>query len=105
MVEGDYGALVRARPAAAWRETLAVLATFSAPEQWGELCGALAAKLDAAGERHAAMLCHVCACNVDGAIAHWGAPGALSGAVNAGGALPRPETLIMSHKGQVMPLW
>lgn len=68
MVEGDYGSLVRTRPVGAWRESLAVLATFSTPEQWTDLCDALAARLKAAGMQHEALLCYICACECMAAL-------------------------------------
>lgn len=45
MVESDYSTLVKSRPISAWRETLAVLATYTNSEQWMQLCDALAARL------------------------------------------------------------
>jgi hypothetical protein len=49
----------------AWRETLAVLATFTGPDQWASLCDALASRLGQTGMAHAASLCYICAGNVD----------------------------------------
>jgi hypothetical protein len=71
MVENDYAALVKSRPVAQWKETLAVLATYTAPEQWATLCDALAARLAQAGMNHAASLCYICAGNVDQTVAYW----------------------------------
>jgi hypothetical protein len=84
MVEGDYLQLVKSRPVGQWRETLAVLATYSAPEAWASLCDALAGRLAGAGLHHAASLCYICAGNVDQAVAYWvRAGGAGGGAVDA----------------------
>jgi protein transport protein SEC31 len=61
MVDGDYMSLVKTRPVAQWRETLAVLATYTHAEQWAQLCDALAARLAQTGMHHAATLCYICA--------------------------------------------
>jgi protein transport protein SEC31 len=65
MVDGDYMSLVKTRPVAQWRETLAVLATYTGPDQWASLCDALASRLGQTGMAHAASLCYICAGNVD----------------------------------------
>lgn len=61
MVDGDYMSLVKTRPVAQWRETLAVLATYTTADQWSALCDALAARLAQTGMHHAATLCYICA--------------------------------------------
>ncbi|KAF6262154.1 hypothetical protein COO60DRAFT_1470516 [Scenedesmus sp. NREL 46B-D3] len=71
MVDGDYMSLVKTRPVAQWRETLAVLATYTGADQWAGLCDALAARLGQTGMAHAASLCYICAGNVDQAVAYW----------------------------------
>lgn len=71
MVDGDYLSLIKTRPVATWKETLAVLATYTGPEQWSVLCDALASRLAHAGMQHAASLCYICAGNVDNAVAYW----------------------------------
>jgi len=71
MVDGDYMSLVKTRPVAQWRETLAVLATYTHAEQWAQLCDALAARLAQTGMQHAATLCYICAGNVDQAVSYW----------------------------------
>jgi protein transport protein SEC31 len=65
MVDGDYMSLVKTRPVAQWRETLAVLATYTGSDQWASLCDALASRLGQTGMAHAASLCYICAGNVD----------------------------------------
>lgn len=71
MMENDYMALVKTRPVARWKETLAVLATYTGSDQWATLCEALADRLAAAGQQHAASLCYICAGSVDKAVAYW----------------------------------
>ncbi len=85
MVDSDYAALVTRRPVAQWRETLAVLATYTGAEQWAGLCDALASRLAHAGMHHAASLCYVCAGNVDQAVAYWAK--AVSAAAAANGSV------------------
>lgn len=98
MVENDYAALVKSRPVAQWKETLAVLATYTAPEQWVTLCDALAARLAQAGMNHAASLCYICAGNVDQAVAYWTkASQAATAAVGALQVGPAVASHIMSH--------
>lgn len=65
MVDGDYMSLVKTRPVGQWRETLAVLATYTGADQWASLCDALASRLAQTGMAHAASLCYICAGNVD----------------------------------------
>jgi protein transport protein SEC31 len=63
--------LVKARPVSAWRETLAMLCTYAPGEEWGPLAEVLAEGLASSGDHRAAMLCHICAGNVDAAIKYW----------------------------------
>ncbi|GFH08887.1 WD_REPEATS_REGION domain-containing protein, partial [Haematococcus lacustris] len=105
-VEGDFEALVRSRPVGQWRETLALLATYtqqdSSPqppppvavavpqEDWTRLCDLLASRLSLAGQHHAASLCYICAGNVEAVVAYWarslaGAAGGAAGLHREGG--------------------
>jgi protein transport protein SEC31 len=70
-VSNDLGELVKTRPLAKWRETLAILCTYAPAEEWGALAGVLAGRLESAGNGHAASLCHICAGDVDAAVTHW----------------------------------
>jgi protein transport protein SEC31 len=95
VLDGDLHAFVKSRPVAQWRETLAALATFAGPEQWGVTCEVLAARLAAAGNAHAACLCRVVALDVDGAVAHWARTlqqaQAQHAQATAGGKAPAPD--------------
>ena len=71
IVSDDLGALVKSRPLAKWRETLAILCTYAPAEDWGTLAGVLAGRLADAGDAHASTLCHICAGDVDAAVRHW----------------------------------
>ena len=62
---------MRTRPVGQWRETLALLATYTAQEDWATLCDSLAQRLSAAAMHHAASLCYICAGNLDQAVAFW----------------------------------
>tara|TARA_Y100001954_G_scaffold207869_1_gene231743 strand:+ start:555 stop:4292 length:3738 start_codon:yes stop_codon:yes gene_type:complete len=63
--------LVKARPVSAWRETLAMLCTYAPSEEWGPLAEVLAESLASSGDHNAAMLCYICAGNVDASIKYW----------------------------------
>jgi protein transport protein SEC31 len=71
VVSEDLEALVKSRPLAKWRETLAILCTYAPAESWGTLAGVLAGRLADAGNFHASTLCHICAGDVDSAVQHW----------------------------------
>ncbi|KAF8071322.1 SEC31B [Scenedesmus sp. PABB004] len=88
MVDGDYMSLVKTRPVGQWRETLAVLATYTGADQWAGLCDALASRLGQTGMLHAASLCYICAGNVDQAVSYW------SRAVRGGGGVEALQGVI-----------
>ncbi|ESQ43725.1 hypothetical protein EUTSA_v10005758mg [Eutrema salsugineum] len=71
MVDNDLTSLINKRSHKFWKETLALLCTFSQGEQWTSLCDALALKLMAAGNTLAAVLCYICAGNVDRTVEIW----------------------------------
>ena len=63
--------LVESEPITNWRETLAILCTYSDAKAWDDLSLKLAEKLQAANMPHEASLCRVCAGDVDNAVKHW----------------------------------
>ena len=63
--------LVKRRPLAEWRETLAILLSYASADEWPDLCDALARRLAAEGSAHAATLAWICAGNVDQTIQMW----------------------------------
>ncbi|CAN6931388.1 hypothetical protein Bca4012_100162 [Brassica carinata] len=71
MVNNDLTSLVHTRSHKYWKETLALLCTFAQGEQWSSLCDVLASKLMAAGNTLAAVLCYICAGNVDRTVEIW----------------------------------
>ncbi|XP_013591687.1 PREDICTED: protein transport protein SEC31 homolog B-like isoform X1 [Brassica oleracea var. oleracea] len=71
MVNNDLTGLVHTRSHKYWKETLALLCTFAQGEQWSSLCDVLASKLMAAGNTLAAVLCYICAGNVDRTVEIW----------------------------------
>uniref|UniRef100_A0A1J3JSN5 Protein transport protein SEC31-like protein B n=1 Tax=Noccaea caerulescens TaxID=107243 RepID=A0A1J3JSN5_NOCCA len=71
MVNNDLTSLVYTRSLKFWKETLALLCTFAQGEQWTSLCDVLASKLMAAGNTLAAVLCYICAGNVDSTVEIW----------------------------------
>ena len=66
-----HAGLVKSRPPNAWKETLAILTSYSSGEEWASLCDALARRLAAAGNSHAATLAWICAGDVDSTIRVW----------------------------------
>eukprot|EP00955_Chlamydomonas_euryale_P026916 283423-Chlamydomonas_euryale.AAC.2 len=91
-MDSDWAGLVKTRPVSAWRETLALLATYSSADEWAGLCDQLARRLAASGQAHAASLCYVCAGNVDAAVSHWG--GALAAASGGDAAVAAMQGVI-----------
>ncbi|KAJ7547293.1 hypothetical protein O6H91_08G078700 [Diphasiastrum complanatum] len=71
VVNNDLKRLISSRPLTDWKETLALLCTYAQSEDWTLLSDALAARLDSAGETHAATLCYICAGNIDRAVEIW----------------------------------
>ena len=54
-----------------WKESLAVISTYGRTEDFPKFCVALAEKLNGAGKADAAVLCHICAGNVEAASLYW----------------------------------
>ncbi|KAF3576252.1 hypothetical protein DY000_02031818 [Brassica cretica] len=71
MVNNDLTSLIYTRSHKFWKETLALLCTFAQGEQWATLCDVLASKLMDAGNTLAAVLCYICAGNVDRTVEIW----------------------------------
>jgi protein transport protein SEC31 len=71
VLSGDWESFVNARPANAWRETLAALLTSAPYDQFEALVSVLASKLAATGVVHAATLCYVCSGDVEAAVRMW----------------------------------
>ncbi|KAJ0256748.1 WD40 repeat-containing protein [Hirschfeldia incana] len=71
MVTNDLASLIHTRSHKYWKETLALICTFAQGEQWASLCDVLASKLMAAGNTVAAVLCYICAGNVDRTVEIW----------------------------------
>ncbi|EFJ51095.1 hypothetical protein VOLCADRAFT_120559 [Volvox carteri f. nagariensis] len=70
-LEGDYNALIRTRPVAQWRETLAMLVTYTDRDKFRGLADTLASRLAQAGMHHEASLCWVCGGHTDQAVSYW----------------------------------
>eukprot|EP00201_Polytomella_parva_P000598 CAMPEP_0175077168 /NCGR_PEP_ID=MMETSP0052_2-20121109/23216_1 /TAXON_ID=51329 ORGANISM="Polytomella parva, Strain SAG 63-3" /NCGR_SAMPLE_ID=MMETSP0052_2 /ASSEMBLY_ACC=CAM_ASM_000194 /LENGTH=971 /DNA_ID=CAMNT_0016346555 /DNA_START=120 /DNA_END=3032 /DNA_ORIENTATION=+ len=71
MVEGDFAQVVKTRPVGNWKETLAMLATYTDREHFTQLAEMLASRLDSAGMHHEASLCFICAGMTDEVISYW----------------------------------
>ncbi|GMH30630.1 hypothetical protein Nepgr_032473 [Nepenthes gracilis] len=71
MVNHDLMSIVNTRPLKSWKETLALLCTFAQKEEWTLLCDTLASKLMVADNKLAAILCYMCAGNIDKTVEIW----------------------------------
>ncbi|GLJ29888.1 hypothetical protein SUGI_0590840 [Cryptomeria japonica] len=71
MVNNDLIGLVNSRPLKFWKETLALLCTYSQREEWTVLCDTLASRLTTAGNTLAATLCYICAGNIEKTVEIW----------------------------------
>ncbi|CAN8280575.1 unnamed protein product [Cochlearia groenlandica] len=71
MVNNDLTSLVYTRSLKFWKETLALLCNFAQGDQWTSLCDVLASKLMASGNVLAAVMCYICAGNVDRTVEIW----------------------------------
>lgn len=67
----NVAGLVKSRPLAGWKETLAILTSYSSGDEWAGLCDALARRLANAGNSHAATLAWICAGDVESTIRVW----------------------------------
>ena len=92
VMKSDLQGLVKARPASSWRETLAMLCTYAPQGEWGALAAVLASRLQAQGQSQAALLCYICAGDVDAAVAHWAGGVECSG--SSGGSLPELRRVV-----------
>ena len=71
VMDSNLSTLIKTRCIDDWRETLALLCTYARSDEWGELCSLLAKHLANNGNINAAVLCYVCAGNVDEAVQLW----------------------------------
>jgi len=72
-----------------WRETLAVCITYTATDKYRELVNQLGDRLEQAGQNIPAVVCYICASNMDKAIEMWTSkiPTHISGGDGDGSAL------------------
>jgi len=71
MVNNNLTGLVNSRPLKSWKETLAMLCTYSQREEWTVLCDMLASRLMTTGNVMAATLCYICAGNIEKTVEIW----------------------------------
>lgn len=53
-----------------WRETLAILITYTTTDKYRELVNLLGSRLEHAGKNVAAVVCYICSSNIDKAVSH-----------------------------------
>ncbi len=72
IMENDLKALVQQQHPQNWRETLVLLCTYAQSEDWPDLCSNLGdLLLTRGGDIDSAVLCYVCAGNLDNAVRLW----------------------------------
>lgn len=72
IMENDLKALVEHQHPQSWRETLALVCTYSQSEEWADLCSNLGdLLLTRGGDIDSAVLCYICAGNLDSAVRLW----------------------------------
>eukprot|EP00735_Rhodelphis_limneticus_P004984 TRINITY_DN1665_c0_g1::TRINITY_DN1665_c0_g1_i1::g.17806::m.17806 TRINITY_DN1665_c0_g1::TRINITY_DN1665_c0_g1_i1::g.17806 ORF type:complete len:1147 (-),score=366.04,sp/Q8L611/SC31B_ARATH/34.52/0.0,WD40/PF00400.27/8.4,WD40/PF00400.27/0.0072,WD40/PF00400.27/0.11,WD40/PF00400.27/48,WD40/PF00400.27/3e-05,WD40/PF00400.27/31,Sec16_C/PF12931.2/5.7e-09,Sec16_C/PF12931.2/1.5e+02,SRA1/PF07304.6/6.9e-10,Med15/PF09606.5/0.15 TRINITY_DN1665_c0_g1_i1:221-3661(-) len=67
----DLMGYVQSASTESWKQTLAVLCTYAPPKQFSEYCGCLAKRLEESGMTHAAIICYMCAGDIDACAALW----------------------------------
>ncbi|KAF0718241.1 Aste57867_1810 [Aphanomyces stellatus] len=71
IIKNELDTLVQESDPLAWKETLAILSTYSKSDEFPGLCDQLAWRLVHAGDLFSASLCFVCAMNMDKTIELW----------------------------------
>jgi protein transport protein SEC31 len=72
IMDNNLKALVQQQHPQNWRETLALLCTYAQSEEWPDLCSNLGdLLLTRGGDVDSAVLCYVCAGNLDNAVRLW----------------------------------
>ncbi|OQS02569.1 hypothetical protein THRCLA_21389 [Thraustotheca clavata] len=71
IIKNELATLVLESDLTRWKETLAILSTYSKSEEFPSLCDQLAVRLYNSGDVASAALCFICAMNMDRAIAIW----------------------------------
>lgn len=71
IVKNEMQTLVASTELHSWKGTLAILCTYAKSEEFPVLCDFLASRLEAAGDTRSAVLCYICAGNIDKAVNAW----------------------------------
>lgn len=71
IVDNNLESIVAQQSPSKWRETLALLCTYAQADQWFSLCSLVGDSLVAARDVEAALLCYICAGNLDKAVGLW----------------------------------
>jgi protein transport protein SEC31 len=99
ILKTDLSELVAQADLGQWQETLALINTYSRPEDFGALTELLGTRLEEErGDRASATLCYLCALNVNKAVRYWveGLQGAGKGDSRALHAFVEKVTIIMT---------
>lgn len=71
-VQTDLTSLVASSSLANWRETLALISTYSKATDFPVLCEQLGARLETElGDHASATLCYLCSANIGKAVRYW----------------------------------
>lgn len=71
VMRNQLGDLITERPQTSWQETLAILSTYGASEEFPKLCISLGQRLEAGGDAASASLCYMCALSLDDTVKYW----------------------------------
>ena len=71
VIRNQMEELIQERDPSRWQETLAMLSTYGASEQFPSLCVALGKRLDESGDTASASLCYMCALSLDDTVKFW----------------------------------
>jgi protein transport protein SEC31 len=73
VIKQDLATVVAESKLEAWKETLAIIITYTQGEQYRTLVNQLGARLESANFQHPALLCYMCSSNAVRTVAIWGA--------------------------------
>ncbi|KAL7579856.1 hypothetical protein ACA910_004868 [Epithemia clementina (nom. ined.)] len=71
VIRNQLDELIQERDPSCWQETLAMLSTYGASEQFPNLCILLGNRLDECGDAASASLCYMCALSLDDTVKFW----------------------------------
>lgn len=71
VIRNQLDELIQDRDVSSWQETLVILSTYGASEEFPKLCIALGNRLDEEGDAASASLCYMCALSLHDTVKFW----------------------------------